>query len=161
MFYRGEMRKVSEAADNYPDIVAMLGDGRRVIECAAGVQWIIQQRLRETRYPWEGQSFCRTKEALIRLAGSHPTLMALPDHFQRSQIHTSLAGESDFEGGLIVGPETVPNPLSPAPFAPGKSSPPIPAAKTQRRTKTKDVPINKCASELVPKVHIPPNWGPK
>jgi hypothetical protein len=111
------MRKVSEAADDYPHIVAMLDNGRRVIECAAGIQWIIQQRLRETRYPWEGQSFCRTKEALIHLAGSHPTLMALPDHFQRSQIHTSVAGESVFEGGVVVDPETLSNSFSPAPFA--------------------------------------------
>jgi hypothetical protein len=109
------MRKVSEAADNYPHI--MLDDGRRVIECAAGVQWIIQQRLRETRYPWEGQSFCRTKEALIRLAGSHPALMALPNHFQRSQKDAALSGENDFEGDVVVDPETISNPFSPAPFA--------------------------------------------
>jgi hypothetical protein len=72
------MRKVSEAADNYPRIVAMLDDGRRVIDCAASIQWIIQQRLRETRYPWEGHEGSSYSPG----GAKHPALMALPDRFQ-------------------------------------------------------------------------------
>jgi len=77
-------RRVSETADEYPAVVAVLDAKTRVIECAAGIQWIVQVRRREGRWPWESVSFCRTKEALLRCAsphGQHPALLALPDRF--------------------------------------------------------------------------------
>jgi hypothetical protein len=74
--------KIGETMENYPRVVAVLGSKTRVIECAAGVQWIIQRRVHKGRHPWEGTSFCRTKEALLRLTGSdHPALASLPDRF--------------------------------------------------------------------------------
>jgi hypothetical protein len=74
-------REAGESAEEYPAVVVVLDANRRVIECAAGIQWIVQVRRRKGRSPWEGVSFCRTKEALVRLVGSHPTLLALPDRF--------------------------------------------------------------------------------
>jgi hypothetical protein len=63
----------SEEADDYHAIVARLNDHWRVIECAAGLQWILQRAAgqRHGRTRWVSQSFCRTREALIRL--SHAT----------------------------------------------------------------------------------------
>jgi hypothetical protein len=84
----------SETSDAYPHVVCTLGPNSRVIECAAGIQWIIQVRKRATRYPWEGVSFCRTKEALVRLAGPHPVLMALPDRFQERGKAGGEAGDN-------------------------------------------------------------------
>ncbi len=73
--------KVGESAETYPHVVAVLDATTRVIECAAD-QWIVQIRRRSGRSPWEGVSFCRTKEALLRVTGStHPALALLPDRF--------------------------------------------------------------------------------
>jgi hypothetical protein len=83
-----------ETSDDYPHVVATLDPKTRVIECVAGIQWIIQRRLRETKYPWEGVSFCRTREALVRLAGPHPTLTALPDRFPEARCALARAGGS-------------------------------------------------------------------
>jgi hypothetical protein len=77
-------RERPESAEDYPRIVAVLDPKTRVIECAAGIQWIVQVRKRVTEYPWEGVSFCRTRGALVRLVGSHPALLALPDRFPES-----------------------------------------------------------------------------
>ena len=86
-----------ETSDSYPRVVVDFGDGWRVIECAAGLQWIVQRRLRNTTRPWEAQSFCRTKEALLRCAmHSHPVLDALPDRFPEVPETTGEAGQSDF-----------------------------------------------------------------
>jgi hypothetical protein len=53
------------------------GGKRRVIVCAAGIQWILQNRSGKR---WHSRSFCQTKEALIRCCGgSTPELDALPD----------------------------------------------------------------------------------
>jgi hypothetical protein len=74
-------RRLSEAADDYPAIVAMLDERTRVIECAAGNQWIIQRRVRAAGYPWRSQYFCRTKAGLLLYAPkpTAPELLALPD----------------------------------------------------------------------------------
>jgi hypothetical protein len=70
-----------ETSDQYPRVVAALDPKRRVIECAAGLQWIIQVRKRNGAHPWESVSFCRTKEALLRLTGNPAVLQSLPDWF--------------------------------------------------------------------------------
>lgn len=80
-----------ESADDYPRIVVVLNDRWRVIECASGIQWILQRRKSaETGAGarWEGNSYCRTSEALIRCCRARcgsvspsamAVLAALPD----------------------------------------------------------------------------------
>ena len=70
-----------ESAENYPRVVVVLDANTRIIECAAGIQWILQVRKRKGRYPWEGVSFFRTKTALLHAGRNHPALQALPDRF--------------------------------------------------------------------------------
>jgi hypothetical protein len=61
----------------------MLDANTRVIECAHGIQWIIQKR-RAGRWPWRSRYFCRTKEGLLLYARPIVAeLLALPDHFAR------------------------------------------------------------------------------
>jgi hypothetical protein len=68
-----------ETADNYPFVVAFLDLNTRVIECAQGIQWIVQRR---RGCQWHSVSFCRTKEGLLRCAGQqHPALTVLPARF--------------------------------------------------------------------------------
>jgi hypothetical protein len=74
-------RAAAESADQYPRIVLTLNAKTRVIECRDGLQWIIQRKTGGGRDPWRGVSFCRTKKALVRLAGPYPALLALPDQF--------------------------------------------------------------------------------
>jgi hypothetical protein len=85
----------AESSDTYPHVVAVLDAKHRVIECAARIQWIIQVRNRETRHPWAGVSFCRTREALLRLAGPHPALLALPERYQEPVSSGQQAGDSE------------------------------------------------------------------
>jgi hypothetical protein len=79
-------RSMAETTEGYP-AVAVLDDKTRVIECRAGIQWILQRRVSSGKYPWDAVSFCRTKEALLRCVAeytkeTHPALAALPDRFQ-------------------------------------------------------------------------------
>lgn len=63
-----------ETASTYRAVVAVLNDRWRVIECRDGIQWILQRRgSPETSRAddWRGRSYCRTKEALLRLCGLH------------------------------------------------------------------------------------------
>jgi len=87
----------AETADDYPHIVVVLNDGWRVIECRAGVQWILQHRNRAktvARDGWRGRSYCRTRDALIRCtrhAGAiEPVVLAvlasLPDWIESSTL---------------------------------------------------------------------------
>jgi hypothetical protein len=75
------VKSPSESAEAYPRVVVVLDAKTRVIECAAGIQWIVQRRVNSSPQPWRGRSFCRTKAALLRIAGHHPALEALPDWF--------------------------------------------------------------------------------
>ena len=77
----GRQKRPVEHVEDYPHVVAVLDAKTRVIECADGIQWVLQRRTGSLKTPWAGRSFCRTKEALIRIAGSHPALEALPDRF--------------------------------------------------------------------------------
>jgi hypothetical protein len=77
---------ISESADNYQNVVLFLNDRWRVIECSAGIQWIVQYRASAETYSrshWTGRSFCRTREALIRscisLSGTAHGLEMLPE----------------------------------------------------------------------------------
>jgi hypothetical protein len=63
--------------------VVRLDAKTRVIECPDGLQWIVQRlRMHDGDKPtWASQSFCRTRQALLRIAGNHPVLAALPEYF--------------------------------------------------------------------------------
>jgi hypothetical protein len=64
----------AESSNDYPDVVTILNHRWRVITCRHGIQWILQYRNRaETvaRDSWRGRSYCRTKEALIRVCDAH------------------------------------------------------------------------------------------
>ena len=93
-------------------MVAVLDDDHRVIECAARIQWIIQKRVSRRGYPWEGVSFCRTREALIRLAGPHPVLMTLPDRYQEPASRPAADGRSEYPPAPAPSPIPVPEILS-------------------------------------------------
>ena len=71
-------RPSGETSDDYPGVVAVIDGGRsRVIVCSSGVQWIVQHRQGDH---WRSNSYCRTREALIRCCGgSTPELDALPE----------------------------------------------------------------------------------
>jgi hypothetical protein len=56
-----------EKSDAYPAI-AVLNHHWRVIECAGGIQWILQRRRGDR---WRSYWFCRTREALLRGAREH------------------------------------------------------------------------------------------
>jgi hypothetical protein len=57
-----------EEADNYEAIVVKLNTGWRIIECRDGIQWILQRLAgqRHGRPRWEGKSYCRTRQGLLR-----------------------------------------------------------------------------------------------
>jgi hypothetical protein len=80
-------RLPAETSDEYPHVVAVLDSTRRIIECPAGLQWIIQVRKRNGPHPWASVSFCRTKEALLRLTGNPVGLQSLPDCFPERARH--------------------------------------------------------------------------
>jgi hypothetical protein len=80
----------NESSGNYGRVVAVLNGKWRVIECRDGIQWILQSRDSLTAIVgvWRGCSYCRTKEALLRVCAAQvgkidPTaaavLAALPD----------------------------------------------------------------------------------
>jgi hypothetical protein len=93
----------SESSDAYAYVVAVLNDRWRVIECAAGIQWILQRRegIRHGRTRWEARGYFRTSEALIvacraLVAEIDPqaciTLAALPGLFPEGKLgETPLA----------------------------------------------------------------------
>jgi hypothetical protein len=73
----------NESAEGYGPVVAVLNGKWRVIECRDRVQWIVQSR-DGTDGLWRGQSYCRSKIALLRICGgiegeARATLEALPD----------------------------------------------------------------------------------
>jgi hypothetical protein len=86
-----EVTSRNESAQGYSRLVAVLNGKWRVIECRDGIRWILQARdtlnaLSTT--VWRGRSYCRTKEALLRICAAQactidPTaaaiLAALPD----------------------------------------------------------------------------------
>ena len=80
---RGVAGHVGEGNDAYPDVVVVLDDKTRVIVCQDGIQWIVQRKVsrNDLSKMWLGESFCRTKEALLRCSGDsqNPILRALPD----------------------------------------------------------------------------------
>ena len=81
-----------ESDDDYACIVTRLGDGGRVIVCRDDLQWILQRRdgKRAGRARWASVSYCRSREALLRLCRASSAridpsewaaLVALPESF--------------------------------------------------------------------------------
>jgi hypothetical protein len=79
-----------ESSNSYGNVVTVLNGKWRVIRCRDGIQWILQSRdsLMAAVGIFRGRSYCRTKEALLRVCAAHageiaPTaaavLAALPD----------------------------------------------------------------------------------
>jgi hypothetical protein len=76
----------AESRDDYPAVVAHLSERLRIIECRDRIQWIVQRRRSICPNSWRGVSYCRTRESLLRCAGSgDPAAMAqlraLPERF--------------------------------------------------------------------------------
>lgn len=59
----------SESADDYDDVVTTMANGKwRVVSCNNNIQWILQRNSgKRNGLPWVADSFCRTREALVRL----------------------------------------------------------------------------------------------
>jgi hypothetical protein len=96
--------RFAESSDQYPFVIAELADSWRVIECADDMQWILQRRTTNRgEIQWNGRSFCRTKEALLRCikereAGKVPgTLLALPDRYLEGARQPQRAMDSKFQ----------------------------------------------------------------
>jgi hypothetical protein len=96
-----------ESSDSYSNVVTTLNRKWRVIRCRDGIQWILQSRdsLKAAVGVWRGRSYCRSKEALLRVCAAHAgeidpsaaaVLAALPD-----RIETRSGARS---------PEILPNP---------------------------------------------------
>ena len=62
-----------EESDTYARVRVVLNPRWRVIVCKNSIQWILQfcRGQRHGRPRWEGRSFCRTREALVRCAREH------------------------------------------------------------------------------------------
>ncbi len=71
----GKPRRIQETDEGYP-VIAQTRKNIRVINCRDDIQWIVQVR---NGSGWRGKHYCKTKEALIRIAGHHPALAALPE----------------------------------------------------------------------------------
>jgi hypothetical protein len=62
-------REHGESGDTYDRVVVRLNEKWRVVECRAGVQWILQRRKSASDGGgWSSRSFCRTSDAIRRLA---------------------------------------------------------------------------------------------
>jgi hypothetical protein len=62
-------RLLAEGNDDYRPVIAILNDRWRVVECAGGVQWILQCYGGPNR--WRSRYFYRTREGLILCAREH------------------------------------------------------------------------------------------
>ena len=84
-----------ESDPNYGAVIAQLNDRWRVIVCRDGIQWILQKSKKSrVGARWQGRSYCRTREALMRVCAQHggqidPSalmiLEALPDRINQSE----------------------------------------------------------------------------
>ena len=61
-----------ESGDTYDRVVVRLNAKWRIVECRAHIQWILQRRKSASDGGgWSARSFCRTSEALRRVAAEH------------------------------------------------------------------------------------------
>ncbi len=91
------------------NVVAHLNERWRVIECAAGIQWILQHRAGERHGTarWDDRSYCRTREALIRCCRASAgaiepaactTLAALPQRMMSRSGDDKIRSPSTGQG---------------------------------------------------------------
>jgi hypothetical protein len=65
-------REHGESGDTYDRVVVRLNEKWRVVECRAGIQWILQRRKSASNgVGWSSRSFCRTSEALRGVVREH------------------------------------------------------------------------------------------
>src|SRR6516162_53895 len=65
-------REHGESGDTYDRVVVRLNAKWRIVECRAHIQWILQRRKSASDGGgWSARSFCRTSEALRRVAAEH------------------------------------------------------------------------------------------
>ena len=65
-------REHGESGDGYDRVVVRLNAKWRIVECRAHIQWILQRRKSASDGGgWSARSFCRTSEALRRVAAEH------------------------------------------------------------------------------------------
>ena len=65
-------REHGESGDGYDRVVVRLNAKWRIVECRAHIQWILQRRKSASDGGgWSARSFCRTSEALLRVAAEH------------------------------------------------------------------------------------------
>lgn len=81
--------RMSEERDDYPYVVAVLDERRRVIACKDDIQWIVQRR-KPSPNSWRGHGYFRSKSALLRRCGAvspeaAEILAALPDRYVEGQ----------------------------------------------------------------------------
>jgi hypothetical protein len=104
----------NESSDSYSNVVAFLNRKWRVVECRDRIQWILQSRdsLKATVGVWRGRSYCRTKEALLRVCATHagkidPTtaaiLAALPDWIETPKFNRPVTYHSRISRGAHLG----------------------------------------------------------
>lgn len=63
---------LNESADGYCRTVVYLNARWRIVGCKHGLQWILQHCVRKARgAEWNARSYCRTREALIRVSLQH------------------------------------------------------------------------------------------
>ena len=85
-----------ESDDGYASVVARLNARWRVIQCRNAIQWILQRvnQVRDRRTEWKGVSYCRTRNAIIRVScrsvddlapSALATLRALPEHIEEGR----------------------------------------------------------------------------
>ena len=60
-----DRRSGREQSDDYFRVASVLNDRWRVIVCKDAIQWILQQRRRDTP-KWDGASYCTTRQGLLR-----------------------------------------------------------------------------------------------
>ena len=64
----GRRKPLSEEADDYPFVVAVLNAQWRLIECRDRIQWILQKRggSNNGKPRWRSKKWCRSKVGLMR-----------------------------------------------------------------------------------------------
>jgi len=61
-----------ESDGNYRGVVAILNELWRVTACRDGIQWMLQKAEKSPHgATWRSRTFCRTRDALIRVCGEH------------------------------------------------------------------------------------------
>jgi hypothetical protein len=91
------MEILNESFEHYTRVVLRINEDWRVIKCRHGIQWILQKM---GGSHWEGRSYCRSKEALLRCIkeeglGEYSELMALPEWAEKRRLRPLEAGEGE------------------------------------------------------------------